>query len=312
MDIKKFRDKLQRYLNGNANETESAIVEAWYKSYHADEELQINAVDKARIKQAISQKISAVTIRRKKLYRNNYGIAASFLLISGWAVLYYRSHSPTQSTEIYTTVHTKAGQIRQLTLPDSSVIWLNSLSRVRIPLAFNDSVRTVLLDEGEAFFEVKHNASKPFRVTTPALQVQVLGTSFDVSAYKNLKHTSVAVATGKVGVIASSKTLSMLTPGQQLMFNDQSKTYTQTTIDIRQSYSWKDGDTYLKQASFSELAVIIKNIYGIDLKAATPVVAKYQFTLRLQRRMPVDEALKVISTIHNTHFRKEGNKVILY
>lgn len=312
MDITKFRKKLERYLKGTTNETESAMIEAWYKSYQADEGIQINEAEKAGIKSAISHRIGEVTRPKTKFYKlRAYQVAASLVLLAATASLFYRSQHH-HVADHYQIVQTKAGEVKQITLQDSSVMWVNALSSVRIPSTFNGDVRDVFLDEGEAFFEVKHKAKKPFRVNTPALNVQVLGTSFNVSAYKTLKHTSVAVATGKVAVSANHKTLTLLSPGQQLKFDDSAKTYVQARINISESYSWKDGDTYLRQASFNELVLVMKNIYGIDLKAANPAVTGYRFTLRINRGTPVDDTLKVISTIRNTHYRKEGKLVILY
>lgn len=312
MDITKFRKKLERYLKGTANETENAIIESWYKSYQADEGFPINEAEKAGIKSAISQRIGEATRTKTKFYKlRSYQIAASLLLLSAAALTIHQLRQR-KSTDQYQLVQTKAGQVKQITLQDSSVMWVNALSRVRIPSAFNGDVRRICLDEGEAFFEVKHNEKKPFIVNTPALKVQVLGTSFNVSAYKTLKHTSVSVATGKVSVSDNHKRLALLTPGRQLMFDNSAKTFLQATVDISESRSWITGDTYLRQVSFNELVVVMKNIYGIELKAASPAVSGYRFTLRIKRGIPVDDTLKVISTIRNTHYRKEGQLVILY
>ncbi|OOQ61412.1 FecR family protein [Mucilaginibacter pedocola] len=312
MDIKKFRNKLQRYLKGTSNETESAIVEAWYRSYQSAEEAEISAPEKEAIKNAIRQKINGATATPVKLNWARYSIAASLVLVSGIALFFYNFKKRSSENIVYTTLHTKAGEVKEVTLPDSSVMWVNSLSTVRVPVSFDGAVRNVLLDEGEVFLQVKHKTTQPFRVNTGLLQVQVLGTSFNVNAYAALKRTSVAVATGKVAVIAGGKTLSFLTPGQQLMFDNQTQTHKLNNIDVSATQSWKDGDTYLTQANFDELAVVVKNLYGLKLKAANPEVARYQFTMRLRRNVSADEALKVISLMHNTHFKKEGNEVVLY
>jgi len=313
MDITRFRKKLERYLKGTANETESAIVESWYRSYQKAEEAELSPADKDSIKNAIRQKLNHATKAPVKLrWVNYYRVAATLLIISGVTLLYYRFAKPAAEPETYTLLQTKAGEVKQITLPDSSVMWVNSLSRVRIPASFNGAVRQIHLDEGEAFFKVKHNANKPFRVNTTALQIQVLGTSFNINAYKALKLTKVAVASGKVAVSLTNQLLAYLTPAQQLVFNNQTKTYDQNKIDISENQSWKDGDTYLTQAGFNELAVVVKNLFGVNLRAANKAVSQYQFTLRLQRNMPADEALKMISLIHNTHFRREGNEVVLY
>ncbi|RFZ94885.1 FecR family protein [Mucilaginibacter conchicola] len=313
MDITKFRKKLERYLKGTANETESAIVEAWYKSYQDAEEAEIGSENKETVKNAIRQKIHKTTTTPViKLKWRNYSVAAGLLLVSGIALFFIKNRGQATSEDIYTTLQTKAGEVKQIVLPDSSVMWVNSLSKVRIPAAFNGSIRNILLDDGEVFLKVKHNDAKPFRVNTHTLQVQVLGTSFNVKAYASIKHTSVAVATGKVAVSTAGKRLSFLTPGQELVFDEKTKAFKQNNIDISATQGWKDGETYLTQANFDELSLIVKNMFGLKLKAASKAVEQYQFTLRLKRNMPADDALKIISLIHNTHFRREGDEVVLY
>ena len=313
MDITKFKKQLKRYLNNTANETESAVVEAWYRSYQADEANALDTKDKDAVKNAIHAKINRAVAGPVKMRWHTYRIAASLLLLSGASFFAYRLFKTRkQESEVYTVLQTRAGEVKQLMLPDSSVMWVNALSRIRIPATFNGPIRRIFLDEGEAFFKVKRNTHKPFRVYTGVLQVQVLGTSFNINAYQKLNHIKVGVATGKVAVSKGSKRLSFLTPGQELVFENQNGSFKCRQFDISESQSWKDGDTYLNQVDFNELAVVVKNLYGLKLRAGGPQVDHYQFTLRLQRNMQPQEALKIISLIHNTHFRKEGDEIILY
>lgn len=314
MDINKFKAKLTRYLKGTANETETAVVEAWYRSYKPDEEKELNAADLERIRNAIHTRIEIKAERNAKAsFKVFYRVAASVLLVSGLLALMYYAINQKPAPETYTVLQTRPGEVKQLILPDSSVIWVNAASRMRIPSSFNEGkLRELYLDEGEAFFKVKHDTARPFRVKASGLRVQVLGTSFNINAYHKLPFVKVAVATGKVAVSQKNKLLSMLTPGQELTFLLKNNTHTQKKINIAQNQSWKDGDTYLEQASFDELALTCKNLFGIKLKAATPQVSAYQFTIRLHRSLPANETLKAISLMHNTHFRKEGDVVILY
>jgi transmembrane sensor len=313
MDITKFRKQLKRYLNNTANETESAIVEAWYRSYQADEAGTLDKKDIDAVKNAIHAKINRSVTGPVKMKWHTYRIAATLLLLSSASFFAYRFFK-TKATapEIFTVLQTKEGELKQITLPDSSVMWVNASSRIRIPATFNGPIRRIFLDEGEAFFKVKRNIHKPFRVYTGVLKVQVLGTSFNINAYQKLNHIKVGVATGKVAVSKGDKRLSLLTPGQELVFENQNGSYKRQQFDISESQSWKDGDTYLNQVDFNELSVVVKNLYGLKLKAGRPQVDHYQFTLRLQRNMQPQEALKIISLIHNTHFRKEGDEIILY
>jgi transmembrane sensor len=313
MDIRKFRKQLGRYIKGTSNETETAIIEAWYKSYQSEHSEQLSDHSYKQIRQAMQQQIGKAIHQTPARSWSVYRIAASILLVSGLGLLAYHFTKPAASLKTtFITIQTQAGQVKQFVLPDSSVIWVNAASKVRVPSTYNDAVRLVYLDEGEAFFEVKHNRLKPFKVTTLPLQVQVLGTSFNIKAYKALPQLNVTVSTGKVGVSRGSKLLSYLTPGRQLSYIRTNGLFTQKTVTALESQSWKDGDTYLNHVKFEELSLVFKNMYGLSLKAGSKRVHDYLFTLRIKRKLEDKETLKLISLMHNAHFRKEGNEVILY
>ncbi|WPV02066.1 FecR domain-containing protein [Mucilaginibacter sp. cycad4] len=314
MELRKFIKQLGRYQKGTTNETEKAIIEAWYDSYEAGGEKQaLSASELEHVRNAMHTKISGSINKPAPAIWFNYRIAASILLLCCSAALVYFLLKPAAvAPETYTTLRTLSGEIRKLTLPDSSVIWLNAQSSIRIPSSFDKTIRQVYLDEGEAFFEVKHNTRKPFRVITAPLQVQVLGTSFNINAYHSLPHVKITVVTGKVGVSKGTKLLSFLTPGQELSYLTDKGTFEQKKVDASQSQSWKDGDTYLNRVKFEELSLVFKNLYGLTLKAGSKRVHDYLFTLRIKRNTSATETLKLISAIHNAHFRKEGTNVIIY
>ncbi len=313
MELHKFIKQLGRYRKGATNETEKAIIEAWYDSYEAGGEKQLSVDEREQVRNAMHAKISDAIKKPVQSMWFNYSIAASILFLCCSAVLVYFLQKPaTPVRETYTTLRTSNGEIRKLTLPDSSVIWLNAQSKIRIPSNFDKTIRQVYLDEGEAFFEVKHNTRKPFRVVTAPLRVQVLGTSFNINAYHSLPHVKITVVTGKVGISKGTKLLSFLTPGQELSYLTDKGTFEQKKVDAGQSQSWKDGDAYLNRVKFEELSLIFKNLYGLTLKAGNKRVHDYLFTLRIKRNTPATETLKLISAIHNAHFRKEGTSVIIY
>jgi ferric-dicitrate binding protein FerR (iron transport regulator) len=312
MDINKFRKKLKRYQEGQSNETESALIEAWYKSYPVDEQ-QPDEKEAQILREHIHNKIKAATSKTPLIYLPVFRIAASLAIISTISLLIWKYISSKKAeSPSYYTVTTGTKGIKQVTLPDSSVIWLNADSRLKVPLAFKGHFREVYLDEGEAFFEIKRNYRHPFIVHSTDVNVQVLGTSFNVRSYKNLESTEVAVATGKVGVTKNGRTLAMLLPGQELNYNHDSGKYYQKIVNPDRAQSWKQGYTYLKDVDFKELSLVIKNIFGLSLKAGNSQVDAYHFSLRVDHHIPADQLLKVISQIHNTQFRKEGNNIIPY
>lgn len=312
MDIYKLRKILQRYGEGKANETESALIEAWYKSYDADER-QLSDEEAIGLREAMSRGIKAATLKRSIIYMPVFRVAASLVIVSAIGFFAWKhTRNKTNDAQTFTTVVTGTKGLKQLALPDGTVVWLNAASRIKVPTSFTGHLREVILEEGEAFFDVKRDLKRPFIVHASPINVQVLGTSFNVRAYKKLQTVSVSVATGKVGVTGKSKTLAMLLPGQQLNYNVLNGKTERKTVDADKAQSWKQGATYLNQASFKELSIIVKNIYGLTLKADTKKVENYRFSLRLIHNLPPAQALDLISQLHHTHFRKEGTDINLY
>jgi transmembrane sensor len=312
MDIYKLRKIFSRYYKGKTNETENALVEAWYRSYASDEQV-IQDDEVNRIQKSIRDGINKRTQKWSITFTPAFHIAASLLVISvisffTWSYF----NGEVLRVQRYTTISTGRKGLKELHLPDGSNIWLNAASRIRIPEAFTGKLREVVLEEGEAYFEITRDPTHPFIVHTSPVSVQVLGTSFNIRAYKKLQSITVSVATGKVGVKGKLKTLAMLLPGQQLSYNVIDGQTTRSTINIGQAESWKKGYTYLNQASFKELSVIVKNIYGLSLRPANKHVGDYRFSLRLMHHLQQQQVLELISQLHHTLYRREGNDIILY
>ncbi|HEY9001883.1 MAG TPA: FecR domain-containing protein [Mucilaginibacter sp.] len=311
MDIHKFRKKLKRYQQGKSNETENALIDAWYKSYSAGE-AHIDEAEVERSRIAAREKLGLVT-KQAKIYRFPVmRVAAAIAFLACGALAIWKLAGSRQSAPQYYTVSTGVNSIKQLTLPDGTQVWLNSATSLQVPQNFDGKVRQLILNEGEAFFDVHHDANRPFIVRASALNVQVLGTSFNIKTFKSLKDIKISVVSGMVGVVRNGKTLAMLTPSKQLVFNKIKTDFNINTIDPEQLQGWKTGSTYLKDASFEELALAMKNTYGVTLKATSKRISDYRFTFILRHGISVADALKLITQIHNTHFKKEGNEVMIY
>lgn len=315
MEFNKFNKLLGRYLNGEANETENAIVNAWYKSYESNEHLIcIDEVENENSKRLVRTRLRTEIqpVKRIDFKRiNRYGIAASILICCTLGFLYYNQSHKTTSLPSYSGISTGIGRIKKITLPDHSVIWINAATKIRVPAEFSGKSREVYLDEGEAFFNVTKNPNRPFIVHSGKINIRVLGTSFNVRSYPTITEQKVQVATGLVQVSHKDKVLGLLRPGQQLSYNTLNGLSKIDSLNTDRM-AWNNGNVYMDQISFNELALIVYNNYGLHLKAGSKQVNAYRFTLKLSHNQPVESILKAISMIHNTHYRKEGKDIIIY
>lgn len=101
--------------------------------------------------------------------------------------------------EEYNQIIVPKGKRSQIVLADNSKIWINSGSKVIYPRAFEGKYREIYV-EGEVYLNVTHDTSKPFIVNTSGFEVRVLGTSFNISAYKNQEKAAVVLVEGSVNV----------------------------------------------------------------------------------------------------------------
>lgn len=159
------------------------------------------------------------------------------------------------------SVSTPRGKTCQLTLPDGTRVWLNAGSKITFPDRFTGSNRNVKV-QGEAYFEVVKDPSKPFTVSTDWFTTTVHGTVFDLCAY-SAADASVALVSGSVAVSIPGGHEDMLSPGQQATVSDGS-------IDIKDvdTYAltqWKDGFFYFDNARLADIMVSIGRWYNVSV-----------------------------------------------
>lgn len=314
MNTRKFINRLKRYLSGTADQTEKRLVDEWYNSFpvHTD----IFPLYKRGKQQHLFQRIQAGIGQQQSVvrpWRLPIWKAAAVLVLMASMILFWWKAIDEQhhdNTE-YITVETGSG-IKRITLPDSSTVWLNASGKIRFQRSFSGTSRVVHLDEGEAFFEVRKNPSKPFYVYTPELHTRVLGTSFNIKTYRALKFVKVTVVTGIVQIAGRQQNYGKFAPGQQLTYDLATGTAIRNTQTNSRAEEWKSGKTRLIQAGFDELALAFNNIYHVKLKAGNSAMNKLKYTLTLESAQPLADALLIINAIHETKLRKENNELTLY
>lgn len=231
-ELKRLADK---YLAGTATSEEKALLNQWYdtaedgwvenvytKTPETEDEVKQRIFDNLQSKGFLKAEEESVQKQRifsvKKLIRNIAAVAAVLTIaFFGW-----QFNAGKLSLSEKKLVNVPDNRIIEITLPDSSKVWLNAGSVFKYPKSFDGKNRTVELVEGRAFFEVKHQSNQPFIVKTNNLNVVVLGTSFDVRAYKKEGTTKVSVVTGKVGITLEDDVKNptiLLLPKQQVVLS---------------------------------------------------------------------------------------------
>lgn len=208
--------------------------------------------------------------------------AAVFFFMVGCAgVLAYLNKetvTPLVTNNTYTTVSTRNGQNSKIILPDSSVVWINSGTKLSYNTNFAVHDRSIKLT-GQAFFQITRNEQMPLTVTCKDLKVKVLGTRFDVSAYPEDRNVSVVLESGSVELqqAKNQSFIETLKPGEKAEFDTERCELSITKVDSYNDTSWKDGILIFRNESMDNVFKKLERWYNIDIEVKNPKVNQLIF-----------------------------------
>lgn len=211
--------------------------------------------------------------RQRRSFRRIVGVASVILVIAGLSFAFYQQLYRKTSKEIPVVMQTAVaarGRVLQLSLGDGTEIWLNSGSKLTYPKAFSGKTRGVTL-EGEAYFQVAHDASRPFSIRTGKLITKVLGTSFNIKAYPEDRNIRVAVLTGKVRVsmpTAKGMDSVALTPHELVTFNKAKQTIRVGDVaNTAHLISWREGRLHYDGVPLRVVIADLQRKYDVEIHA---------------------------------------------
>ncbi len=250
-------------------------------------------------KQSSSPKI--IPLRRSSFMI--WRVAASVMVMVGLGWLGYRFLQPIEKPEIAKVIKTQQNTLEQ-TLPDGTKVYLNQNSTLTAATDFNDETRTVTL-QGEAYFDVKRDETRPFVIKANGTEVRVLGTSFNVRAYD--KRVSVAVTSGKVQ-FSSAK-------AKTLLIKDESAAVEADTIiklpEINlNELAYRTRVFVFDKTNLSDVVASLREGYQADIRLSSRHLAKCQLTARFEKES-LDATLTVIAETLNLKVVRRGNAILL-
>jgi len=217
--------------------------------------------------------------------------------------------SETISTQVlYNTITTPKGGQYQIELADGSKVWLNAVSSLRFPTAFTGKERTVELI-GEGYFEVKHNAAMPFHVKVNDVDVQVLGTHFNINSYSDEPAVKTTLLEGRVQVKKNNKHV-FLNPGQQAILKPGEDNITiDYDVDVDEVVAWKNGRFLFNSADIETIMRQVGRWYDAD------VVFEKKSNKKLHADLPrsqnVSQLLKILEATGKVDFEVKGKRIIV-
>jgi transmembrane sensor len=237
-------------------------------------------------------------------------VAAGVLLFLcvGLVVNYHLKKIPQQKEIVYQEKIIPLGQKTQMELSDGTVIWLNSGSRIKFPLNFTGDKRELYL-QGEAYFDVAHDASRPFIIHTGNVITQVIGTAFNIKAYGPTE-LDITVSRGKVSVGLKNRQLGVLTSNRGLSYNirnNLARQYYTNAAKVR----WMYGDLIFDNINMNEAAKTLERWYNITITVSDPKVKAYRFTASFLKHENIDQVLKVLSELTHFTYSQQGKNFII-
>lgn len=221
--------------------------------------------------------------------------------------LVYGGHETGAGIQYHKLSTPRGGQF-QLTLPDGTKVWLNSASSLRYPTAFTGKQRVVEL-EGQGYFEVAKNADQPFRVMVNTMEVQVLGTHFDVMAYKDEASINTTLVEGSVQV-KEGEALRLLKPGQQAVLQHDSHALTVQEADVNKVIAWKNGLFVFNNMTLTAILREVARWYDMEIEyRTTPGTELYGGGI--SRSISLSNVLKLLEASGHCHFKTEGRRLIV-
>ncbi len=208
----------------------------------------------------------------------------------------------------YNTLSTPRGGQYAITLVDGTRVWLNSSSSLRFPTSFRDPERIVELS-GEAYFEVVQNGDKPFKVKVNDVEFKVLGTHFNIMAYKDETTINTTLIEGSVAVSKLKETVT-LNPGQQARIRENGKIGIIKNADTEQAIAWKNGFFNFTGSDIETTMRQIARWYDIEVIYEDKITEHFNGTIL--RNASIERVLKMLEFTAVVHFDIQGRKISVH
>ena len=213
----------------------------------------------------------------------------------------YSTQETVDTAEVMNTVQTLTGMEYMLTLSDGTKVFLNAETKLKFPTKFQKEERVVVL-EGEAYFEVRKDATHPFIVKANDVDVKVLGTSFNLRSYSDENSIATTLVSGKVAVYAGENSEEIV-PGEQAVYMKETGKMEVKPIDVTLYTAWHTGKFIFRNETLEEMMSYLSRWYGVKYRFIDEGAKKLQIGARLDRynnMNPIIEMLKKTGLVNIT------------
>jgi len=322
-------ETLFKYISGQATSGEAKEVQYWTEgSEDRKNELSRlkniwiitgldNKIEHLKKEEEISHIWNIIREINTKEQNKNFRLqfvkyAAAILLLIGFSgtIGYFISGSASKTNSEFTEIFVPKGERSTVVLPDGSTVQLNSDSHLKFKSSFSSQKRGVEL-EGEGFFNVTHDKSRPFIVETPALQVEVLGTTFDVSSYPNDSVITTFLQTGKVKINSNKSDAIYLSPNEAFTYNKTTHESSKSNIQDQRFIDWTKGILTIKEETIGTLSNKLERRFNIHIKFGDDDVKNHMYTGSIKDE-DLNTLLEALAFASSIQYKRNGDTITLF
>ncbi len=313
----------QKYLSNNCTEDEfMSLVELFVKpenrkfvdEYMKEDWKQNSSDGDVPDLSSVLHKVHFEINKREKVIRKSpkiltYLIRVAAVLLVPLAIAFFMKEQKTSTDITMQTISTPLASKTTFKLPDGSIVWLNSGSSISFPSNFEDGLREVKLT-GEAYFDVT-KSSRPFIVETPLVSVNVLGTAFNVMAYKN-ELPEVTLERGSVLLHTKSGNEVKLKPKQHAVIDTSLYSIALTNVDTEIFTSWINNQLIFNNETFANVVKRLERWYNIKIEVSDKSLANKRLTATIKYESigEIIELLEITLPI-KYEFNKNERKLVI-
>lgn len=315
MTRQRLRDFFNRYTSGTLSPAERAEFFSAISQAEHDQELNklieeiwvaIPANDSSELAELFQKLPLTQPKRDETIFRPWLKVAATVtaVLISS-AALYLVMDGQTDSEKSFYTESPTPAQVSFVRLPDGSTVVLNNGSNLDFPPSFDNQKTRMVTLRGEAFFDIKHDETKPFIVRAGEVTTTVLGTAFNVKALPGDNEVTVTVSRGKVKVSAENKVMGVLTRDQQLTVKNGKLSKSQLA-PAREATAWMESDISFDNTTLKDALDELADRFQVQIKLVDAEAYDCRFTGSFANGETLEQILFVLGEFNNVKVRDAG------
>ncbi len=295
-----IRDRFFGWLRSSANrDDKERALESYWERLDAAETL-----DRASKLERLHR-----DIRRRSLRRFVRFAAAAAILIAAIVGIDFIAIDNYLRRNVRTEIVTTDCDKGECTLPDGSKIWLNSGSVLRYYGDFADGKRIVEL-EGEGFFKVSRDPSRPFILKTDDMDIEVLGTEFDVINYKDFGTTEAILCSGSIRASGGRlPTPVVMRPGDRLVYDKKSGRTTLQQVDASNYSQWFNDTIAFDNMPMTDILINLERRYAIEIDAPEQWANSLRMTFKIKHNEDIDDVLHAMSLVVGIRYTREGRRI---